>query len=160
MVAHLTACILALATMRTAPVEIYHRQFRGDTQERAEHLALSIHSAAEIYGVDAELLLALGWLESAFDRDRVSSVGCASIMQLCGRSRAVYERSCSQLRSQYACDGVAVMLAAVELRDGLTVCGSESGAVSRYRTGRCDAADSWRVQQVLALRDDLGWGAP
>lgn len=146
--------------MRTAPVEIYHRQFRQNTEEHATHLARSIQVAAEIYDVDPFLLVSLGWHESAFDRERVSSIGCLSIMQLCGRSRAVYERMCAQLRSQYACDGVAVMLAAVELRNGLTVCGSESGALSRYRSGHCGLADSWRVQQVLALRDELAWSAP
>jgi hypothetical protein len=157
-IAHLTACILALATMRTAPVEIYHRQFRADIATRAPLLAHDVHHSAQIYGIDPVLILSDLWLESALDRYRVSPVGCVSIAQLCGRMKATYERTCAALGSQYACDSLAVMLAANELRKGLDACGTEAGAVSYYRSGTCAHADSWRVQQVLALRDELRWG--
>ncbi len=160
MIAHLTACIFALATMRTAPVEIYHRQFRADIETRAPLLAHDVKHSAQLFGVDPLLELSLLWLEAAFDRNRVSPVGCVGVAQLCGEMKATYERMCRALRSQYACDSVAVMLAARELRKGLDICGSEAGAVSYYRSGRCDLADSWRVQQVLALRDELEWSRP
>jgi hypothetical protein len=161
MIAHLTACILALATMRTAPVEIYHRQFRSEgARARAEWLAGSIDEIARMNGISSTLLLALAWHESAFDRERVSSKGARSIMQLIGRMGAAYDRSCAVMGHPWHCDYVALAIAARELSRGLTVCGSEVGSVSHYRTGRCDAVGTWRVQQVLALRDDLSWGAP
>lgn len=160
MIAHLTACILALATMRTAPVEIYHRQFRGDVEERAPLLAASIAHAGHVYGIDPLWELALLWHEAALDRTRVSPVGCIGLGQFCGGLKATYTRACRELRSAYACDSFAVMLAAQELRKGLDVCGSEAGATSYYRVGHCNLADSWRVQQVLALRDELAWGKP
>jgi hypothetical protein len=157
-IAHLTACILALATMRTAPVEIYHRQFRADIATRAPLLAHDVHHSAQIFGIDPLLELAVLWFEAALDRDRVSPVGCVSLAQLCGLAKFTYERTCAALRSKYACDSLAVMLAARELRKGLDACGSEAGAVSYYRSGTCTHADTWRVQQVLALRDELRWG--
>jgi hypothetical protein len=160
MIAHLTACILALATMRTAPVEIYHRQFRDDAEERAAHLARSIQVAAEIYGVDAFLLLSLGWLESAFDRSRVSPVGARSIMQLNGRMGSAYDRACAVLESDEACDQLAINIAAREVRRGIEVCGSVEGSVSWFRSGTCRLESSWRVMQVIALRDEMRWGMP
>lgn len=158
---HLAACILALSVLRIAPSgPVYSRQMRSEgAEERAVWLASSIRRASEVYGVDALLLTSLLWHESAFDRERESSVGCVSIAQLCGRKKAAYDRVCTALRSAYACDGVAVMLAAEELRKGLAVCGSEAGAVSWYRAGRCGLSDSWRVRQVLALAAELEWGS-
>jgi hypothetical protein len=144
--------------MRTAPVEIYHRQFRADIETRAPLLAHDIAHAGEIYNVEPTVILSTLWLESALDRHRVSPIGCIGIAQLCGRLKATYERTCAALQSQYACDSLAVMLAARELRKGLDACGSEAGAVSYYRSGTCTHADSWRVQQVLALRAELAWG--
>lgn len=159
MIAHLTSCILALALMRTAPVEIYHRQFRDEgARSRAEWLASSIDELARMNGVSPTLLLALAWTESAFDRNRVSSKGARSIMQLTGRMGAAYDRSCAVMGHPWHCDYVALAIAARELSRGLAACGSEVGSISHYRTGRCDAVDSWRVQQVLALRAELAWG--
>jgi len=159
MIAHLTACILALATMRTAPVKIYHRQFRDEgAQSRAQWLASSIDELARMNGVSPSLLLALAWTESAFDRDRVSSKGARSIMQLTGRMGAAYDRACAVMGHPWHCDWVALSIAARELSRGLTVCGSELGSVSWYRSGTCAHVDTWRVQQVLALRDELAWG--
>jgi hypothetical protein len=161
MIAHLTACILALATMRTAPVEIYHLQFRVEgAHTRAEWIAGSIDEIARMNSIDPALLLALAWTESAFDRERVSSKGARSIMQLTGRMGDAYDRTCAVMHHPWACDWVALSIGARELSRGLAVCGSEAGAVSYYRAGRCNLADSWRVQQVLALRDELRWGAP
>jgi hypothetical protein len=157
-IAHLTACILALAVMRTAPVEIYHRQFRGDIEERAPMLARDAVHAGQIYDIDPVLILSDLWLESALDRNRVSPVGCVGIGQFCGAIKAAYTRACRELRSRYACDSLAVMLAARELRKGFDACGSEVGAVSYYRSGTCAHVNTWRVQQVLALRDELRWG--
>lgn len=157
---HLAACILALSVLRIAPSgPVYSKQLRSEgAHERAAYLASAIELAADLYGIDPLLLTALTWHESAFDRQRISPVGCISITQLCGRKKAAYERVCTALRSAYACDGVALMLAADELRKGLTECGSEAGSVSWFRKGDCSLSETWRVQQVLALRDEMAWG--
>ncbi len=159
---HLVACILALSVLRIAPSgPVYARQLRTEgAHARAEFLAQSIDDVARLYRVDASLLLALAWHEAAFDRSRVSTVGARSIMQLNGKLASAYDRACGMMANDWACDRLALTLGARELRKGLEICGSVAGGLSWYRAGHCRGGDTWRVRQVLALRDELRWGMP
>jgi hypothetical protein len=157
---HLAACILALSVLRIAPSgPVYSRQMRSEGAEaRAVWLAESVDRAARVHGVKPLSLLALLWLEAAFDRDRVSPVGCVGIAQSCGRMKSAYLRACD-LMHPWSCDAVSISLAAREMSQGLRICGSEAGALSWYRYGDCSHAHEWRVRQVLALAAELEWGA-
>lgn len=159
---HVLACILALFTLRTRHDEpFYARQLRTEGGEtRAAYLAQQTHDVARLHGVRSLLFLSLLWHEAAFDRDRISSVGCVSISQLCGAKKTAYLRACAAMRNGWACDAVAMHLGASELAHGLKVCGTEAGAVSFYRFGHCGGAATWRVRQVVALADELSWGMP
>ena len=158
---HLAACILALSVLRVAPSgPVYSRQMRSEGAEaRAVWLAGSIESAATQHGVEPILLAALVWHESAFDRHRVSPVGARSIAQLMGRMGTAYDKACALVRP-WECDALALSLAARELSQGYLVCGSMLGSLSFYRYGDCAHTREWRVRQVVALADELQWGAP
>ena len=149
--------IIELSFMRTNDVgrTFYIPQVRAF--DRPEALAESTEHAARMYDLDPYYLLAVTWHESAFRSDAVSRVGCVGITQLCGKKRSALMHACTVLSNE-ACDDLALVLAAAELTVGIEQCGTEAGAISWYRAGRCDLADTWRVQQVLATRDRLEWG--
>ena len=160
---HIAACILALSTLGTAADGSlrYSRQLRTEGPvTRSAWLSDAVRDVASAFLLDPHLLVALAWHESAFDRDRVSSTGARSIMQLTGKLGARYDRDCAMVGHPWACDYVALVIGAGELSRGLAECGDEAGAVSWYRAGRCGLRDTWHVRQVMATRDELAWGAP
>jgi len=160
---HLAAAILALSVLGTTAAGLprYSLQMRTDQAvPRSEYLAVSAQDVARAYHLDPYLVITVAWYETAFDRDRVSSKGARSIMQLLGRLGDRYDAGCKAVGHPWACDYVALVIGAAELSHGLAVCGDEAGALSWYMAGRCDLRDDWRVLQRLATRDELRWGEP
>ena len=153
----LAAAIMSLLLLPCGwPVE-HARRYEGGPDRKADVLSEHVDQAAQTYDLDPFLLVALGHSESGLDGTRVGKLGEVSLMQFLPHSAAGREYARAR-GSQAERDGLAVLLGAEILRRGLEICGSESGAVSHYKAGRCGLAEHWRVRDVLALRDRLKWG--
>lgn len=140
------AAILALWTL---PNGHYVRACGQDCELRAAHVEHAVEGAAIVFGVEEGVLIAVGFLESSLlGRENTTSRGYWGMHR---RSRLW--RECSA-----PCDVEdQALVAAGELKRLAAVCGSLEGALSAWRTGRCESETGQRyARRVVALAGRVG----
>lgn len=149
----LVSAILSLLLLPNGHPVAHARHYVGGAREKASTLAEHVDQAAKAYDIDPLLLVALAHSETGLDGTRVGELGEVGLMQFMPHSRAgrAYARAQG---SQPERDGVAIILGAEALREGLRACGSEAAAIGHYKSGRCQVGP--RARAVIALRNRLG----
>jgi len=151
----LMSAILSLLLLPCGEPVAHARRHPGGVEARAAELAEHFDQAARTYDEDPYLLLALANSESGLDGTRLGAMGEVSLMQLMPNTPA--GRAYAAVRGpQSVRDGVAVLLGAEVLHQGMLVCGNETAAIGWYKSGRCVAGP--KARWVVALRDRMRGG--
>lgn len=142
--AAIVTAILHLLIVYTSPrgvVYIKHaRERAGGAEQYARELGTFYQEAADFYGVNVWLPVALGYYESGFDRARVGAAGELDVMQLNPASRwgREYARACRPHMDPMLCTWSSVWIGTGALVDGIRECGEAVQAVAWYRSGECE----------------------
>lgn len=145
----MTPAVAAVLALWTLPNGHYVRACRPDCELRAAHIAHAVDGAEVMSGVDARVMLAVGFLESS----------------LLGRSNAtsrgywgMHRRSRLWLECSAPCDVEdQALVAAGDLARLRRECGSTEGALSAWQSGRCESETGKRyARRVMALAGRIG----
>lgn len=152
----LVAAILSLLMLPCGQPVAHARHYAGGADRKALVLAEHADQAGQTYDFDPFLLIAHAKLESSLDGTKVGKLGEVSLMQFMPGTRA-YREYVRFEGTQEERDGLAMLLGAELLREGLDKCGSEAGAIVWYKTGKKCVAGP-RALATLELRDRLRAG--
>ncbi len=148
----LVAAVLGLFLLPCGEFVAHARHYAGGADRKASVLAEHAEQAGLAYGLNPFLLIAHGKLESSLDGTKIGKLGEVSLMQFMPNTRS--GREYTRFRgTQEERDGLAMLLGAELLRQGLDECGSEAAAIGWYKSGHCIVGPKARA--TLALRDSL-----
>ncbi len=147
-IAPLAAAILSLASPGgiTAP---HFADAPLGASHRAESLATSFTLSAREHDVDVSLLVGLAYWESHFDSHVVSSAKAFGILQLLPTYHRDVRGYCA--RNPHLCDVAVIDRGAQVLAFYKRKCRTDAGAISAYRSGRCELPSDL-TRKVLKTR--------
>jgi soluble lytic murein transglycosylase-like protein len=149
----LETALLAQMRLPNGHYVAHCRRARGGCEDRVARLAVALINAASREGVDAYLLAAIAFHESALNADAVGAAGERTIMQLHPNSRHGMEAARQCRRAPRECEAISIEIAAHLLAAAIARCGSEAAALGAYNRGVCGETSYSRA--VLRLREEM-----